>query len=338
MTFTASTSEKIRQDFAHVPVMMQEVLGALPKSGKPGLVVDMTFGGGGYTREILEKTHHNVLALDRDPDAIARGKALKDKYPERLHLVQTVFSKLDSALKEAGLWRGEEGGTDVGVLDAVVFDLGVSSFQLDQAERGFSFSQNGPLDMRMGSTQTSAADVVANYDESRLADIFWRFGQEKLARQMASAIVNARKEAPITETGQLVGIIHKVRSRRHSDRIDPATRVFQALRIEVNDELGEIERGLEKARNLLGPGGVLVVVSFHSLEDKIVKNFFNKLASKPRHVNKYRADSVQDDGYEFTLPQRGVLKPSSDECEINPRSRSARLRVLQRKIKEGEAT
>lgn len=322
-----------QQNSGHYPVMMREVLEALPapKENQKGLVVDMTFGGGGYTREILDKTPFNVLALDRDPDAIGRGEALKKEYPDRLHLVQTVFSQVDEALIKAGLATEEDVKSDKGVVDAIVMDLGVSSFQIDQPERGFSFTQNGPLDMRMGSAEKTAADVVAEYDEQRLADIFWRFGEEKLSRKMAGAIVSARKEAPITQTEQLVKVLHSVRPRRHFDRIDPATRVFQALRIEVNDELGEIEHALEKTKDLLKPGGVLVVVSFHSLEDRIAKTVFSKLASKPKHVNKYRPEEAKDDEYGFIMPHRGVVKPSKEECEINARSRSARMRVLQRK-------
>lgn len=314
----------------HFPVMIGEVLENLPNCEK-GLVVDMTFGGGGYTQEILEKTNHSVLALDRDPTAIARGEDLKKKYPERLFLVETVFSKVDEALVVAGLATSEQLESGQGVVDGVVMDLGVSSFQLDQAERGFSFRENGPLDMRMGAGEKSAADVVAEYDEKELADIFWRFGEEKLSRRMAGAIVAARAEAPITETKQLVDVLHSVRPRRHFDRTDPATKVFQALRIEVNDELGEIERALDKAKDLLKPGGVLVVVSFHSLEDRIAKNLFTKVASKPKHVNKYRPETARDDGFLFELPHRGVVKPTKKECETNARSRSAKMRVLKKK-------
>lgn len=314
----------------HFPVMIGEVLESLPEREK-GLVVDMTFGGGGYTKEILEKTNYSVLALDRDPAAIARGVPLKKQYPERLFLVETVFSQLDEALVTAGLATPEQVQSGEGVVDAVVMDLGVSSFQLDQPERGFSFRENGPLDMRMGAGAKSAAEIVAEYSEEDLADIFWKFGEEKLSRKMAEAIVVARKQSPVTETQQLVDILHTVRPRRHFDRIDPATKVFQALRIEVNDELGEIERALDKAKNLLKPGGVLVVVSFHSLEDRIAKNLFGEVAAKPKHVNKYRPEEAANDGYEFELPHRGVVKPSKEECQINARSRSARMRVLKRK-------
>lgn len=315
--------------------MITEVLDALPAHSEKGLVVDMTFGGGGYTKEILEHTQYDVLALDRDPDAIARGEDLKSQFPERLHLVQTVFSKVDEALVKAGLAAEAEVASGHGVVDAVVLDLGVSSFQIDQPERGFSFSANGPLDMRMGTEGKTAAEIVADYDESQLADIFWRFGEEKLARRMAGAIVSARKEKPIQETGQLARVIHSVRPRRHFDRTDPATRVFQALRIEVNDELGEIERALDKAKNLLRPGGVLVVVSFHSLEDRIVKKLFNTLAGKPKHQNKYQHLSSQEgprhEAYDFRLPYRGVMKPTKEEQQVNPRARSGRMRVLQKK-------
>lgn len=323
-----------QQQNGHYPVMMREVLDALPATDQKGLVVDMTFGGGSYTKEILKYSKYHVLGLDRDPDAIARGRDIQTDYPDRLRLVETVFSDVDKAIVKAGLATEAEVASGEGVADAIVLDLGVSSFQIDQPERGFSFTHNGPLDMRMGHTGKTAADVLADYDEKRLEQIFREFGEEKLARKMAGAIVSARKAQPITETKQLVDVLHSVRPRRHFDRIDPATRVFQALRIEVNDELGEVERALDKAKELLKPGGVLVVVSFHSLEDRIVKELFNKVAARPRHVNKYRPEKAADDGFRFALPHRGVVKPTKEECEQNARSRSARMRVLKRK--EGE--
>ncbi len=255
----------------HVPVMLAEVIAALqPRDG--GHYVDGTFGGGGYARAILEAANCRVLGIDRDPDAIARGQKLAAKYEGRLALAAGCFSELDALLAQAG-----ETGSD-----GVVLDLGVSSFQIDEAERGFSFREDGPLDMRMSKEGPSAADVVNTADEATLTDIIARLGEERHARRIARAIIAAR---PITRTGELAEIVSRAigpAAKRFA--VHPATRTFQALRIHVNDELGELERGLEAAERVLRPLGRLAVVSFHSLEDRIVKRFLaaRAEASRPR--------------------------------------------------------
>ncbi len=253
---------------SHIPVMLPEMLAALaPQAG--GRYLDATFGGGGYSQAILAQADCTLWAIDRDPDAIARGAALAAAHPGRLHLIEGSFGDMIALLAGAG----------VASLDGVVLDLGVSSFQIDEPARGFSFRHDGPLDMRMGRTGTSAADLVAELSEAELADTLYQFGEERLSRRIARAIVTARAEAPIETTGRLAAIIRAAMPPAR-DGIHPATRSFQALRIRVNDELGEIERALEAACGLLGPGGRLVVVSFHSLEDRLVKRFFTHASGR----------------------------------------------------------
>src|SRR6201991_4632588 len=241
----------------HLPVMLNEVLAALkPRDG--ARYIDGTFGGGGYTRAILEAADCRVLGIDRDPDAIERGQALVKHFGARLQLVEGEFSRMDAF-------------TDAS--DGVVLDLGVSSFQFDQPARGFSFREDGPLDMRMSLSGESAADVVNTADERTLTQIIARYGEEKNARRIARAIIAAR---PIIGTAQLAAIVSEAQGPAALRlAIHPATRTFQALRIHVNDELGELERGLDASLKILRPQGRLVVVSFHSLEDRIVKQFLN---------------------------------------------------------------
>ena len=243
----------------HLPVMLAEVLRVLgPRDGATYL--DGTFGGGGYAGAILEAARCTLYAIDRDPEAIRRGAALAARFPGRLHLVEGRFGEMLALLEARG----------VTALDGVVLDLGVSSFQLDEAARGFSFRADGPLDMRMERTGRSAADLVNAMPEAELADLLFELGEERHARRIARAILAARRESPITTTGRLAEIVRAVVPRDPSG-IDRATRSFQALRLAVNDELGEVERGLAAAMQLLAPGGRLVVVAFHSLEDRIVK-------------------------------------------------------------------
>lgn len=324
----------------HVPVLLDEVMAALPPMEENSVIVDMTFGGGGYTQAFLEKTPASVVALDRDADAIERGKPLQEAFTDRLHLVHTPFSQLRGALQSANVVANpmavasQQKGMHAGNLAAIVFDLGVSSFQLDVPERGFSFRADGPLDMRMGCTDLSAADVVATYTKEQLADIFWRYGEEKYARQMAEAIVNTRELTPILRTSQLVDVLHKVRTRRHKDKVDPATKVFQALRIEVNKELEELEIALQEAIELLPPAGVLIVVTFHSLEDRIVKQKFRSVAGPVAHKNKYK---MAEDDAAYTLLTRKPVLPTEAEIQKNARARSAKMRVLRKnKHKMGE--
>jgi 16S rRNA (cytosine1402-N4)-methyltransferase len=310
---------------SHIPVMLEEVLQNLaPRDGEMHL--DGTFGGGGYARAILETAACTLWAIDRDPEALARGAALVQQFPARLHLVEGSFGDMLNLLGQHG----------VSALDGVVLDLGLSSFQIDDASRGFSFRHSGHLDMRMGRGGVSAAELVASLPEAELADTLYQFGEERLSRRIARAIVKARAEAPLQTTTELAAIIRGVVPPSR-DGIDPATRSFQALRIRVNDELGEIERGLNAAATLLNPGGRLVVVSFHSLEDRIVKRFFADAAGRApapsRHDPRGLAASPAP---RFKLLTSRALRPKASEIAANPRARSARLRAMQRLTQDFE--
>jgi len=303
---------------AHVPVMLPEVVTLLaPRDG--GVYLDATFGGGGYAAAFLAAARCTVWAIDRDPDAIAHGAALAAQFPGRLHLVHGTFGDMLDLLA----------GHGVGALDGVVLDLGVSSFQLDDPARGFSFRGDGPLDMRMSRSGPTAAHLVNTLAERNLADVLFEFGEERASRRIARAIVAARAEAPIDTTARLAAIIRGVLPPDRSG-IDPATRSFQALRIRVNDELGEIERALDQAARLLAPGGRLLVVAFHSLEDRIVKRFMAAVAgrapSPSRHDPRGLAARAAPG---FRLLTARPLRPSPAEVAANPRSRSARLRAIE---------
>ena len=303
----------------HVPVMLAEVLATLtPQDGATYL--DATFGGGGYARAILEAAPGcTVFAIDRDPDAIARGAALAQRFAGRLHLIEGRFGDMLSLLRDRG----------IASLNGVVMDLGVSSFQLDQAERGFSFRADGPLDMRMEKSGPSAAELVNSLPERDLADIIFRFGEERFARRIARAIVARRTEAPFTTTADLAALVRRAVPRDPSG-IDGATRSFQALRIAVNDELGEVERGIAAAMELLAPGGRLVVVAFHSLEDRIVKQ---SMAAASGRGGASRHDPAALSGRAkpaFHLLTPRALRPQETESAANPRARSARLRGIER--------
>ena len=295
---------------SHIPVMLPEVLAALnPKDGAH--YIDGTFGGGGYARAILEAADCRVLGIDRDPEAIARGQALVERFAGRLTLVLGEFSSMDQLAPMS---------------DGIVLDLGVSSFQFDTPTRGFSFRADGPLDMRMSMSGESAADFVNHADHPTLASVIARLGEEKNARRIASAIIAAR---PITGTAQLAEIVSTAQgpaALRHA--IHPATRTFQALRIHVNDELGELERGLSAALSLLKPEGRLAVVSFHSLEDRLVKQFFTAHGSTPR-VSRHMPQAATAKPLLRVITSRPQL-PSHSEIADNPRSRSAKLRVAER--------
>jgi len=304
----------------HIPVMLAEVLGLLaPKDGRAYL--DATFGGGGYSRALLEAAACTVFALDRDPDAIARGAALAARFPGRLHLIEGRFGGMVSLLADRG----------VAALDGVVFDLGVSSFQLDEAARGFSFRAEGPLDMRMDRAGPTAAELVNTLPERDLADLLFEFGEERHARRVARAIVRARAEAPIETTARLAAIV-RAAVPPSADGIDPATRSFQGLRIAVNDELGELARGLAAAISLLAPGGRIVAVSFHSLEDRLVKRSLaeaaGRAASPSRHDPAALAHARPAPALRLLTPR--PLRPGEAEVAANPRARSARLRAAER--------
>ncbi|NMM44524.1 16S rRNA (cytosine(1402)-N(4))-methyltransferase RsmH [Rhodospirillaceae bacterium KN72] len=304
------------QNAIHLPVMLPDVLTALKPTARE-TYLDGTFGAGGYSRAILEAADCRLFAIDRDPDAIDRGKPLIDAFAGRLTLLSGTFGDMDSLLAEVGVTQ----------LDGVVLDLGVSSPQIDTPERGFSFRFDGPLDMRMSQSGPSAADVVNHWQEEELARIIWEYGEERFSRRIAKAILRERAEAPIETTHRLAEIVRSCVPRA-KDKIDPATRTFQALRIQVNDELGELDRALAAAERLLSPGGRLVVVAFHSLEDKRVKAFLKSRSGRegggsrhaPQGMTPARAPS-------FTLPSASAVKPSSAEASQNPRARSARLRL-----------
>jgi 16S rRNA (cytosine1402-N4)-methyltransferase len=303
----------------HVPVMLGEMLAALrPAAGCRYL--EGTFGGGGYAAAILAQADCTLWAIDRDPEAIARGAALAAAHPGRLHLIEGSFGDMVTLLHGAG----------IEALDGIVLDLGVSSFQLDDPARGFSFRADGPLDMRMQRSGPSAADLVAGLSEAELADTLYEFGEERLSRRIARAIVAARAEAPIETTGRLAAIIRGAMPPAR-DGIHPATRSFQALRIRVNDELGEIARALDGAAALLAPGGRLVVVSFHSLEDRLVKRFFAAAAGTGPAPSRHDPRGLQRrPSAGFRLLTGRALRPGEAEIARNPRARSARLRALQR--------
>jgi 16S rRNA (cytosine1402-N4)-methyltransferase len=313
----------------HLPVMAAEVLADLaPVDGET--YVDGTFGGGGYTRAILDAAACTVWAIDRDAEAVARGARMAEDYKGRLTVLEGRFGDMDSLLR----------GRGIDAVDGIVLDLGLSSYQLDDAARGFSFQAEGPLDMRMGAEGPSAADAVNALPEKELARIIYEYGDERASRAIARAIVAARGEEAIETTQQLAEIVRRAvarrtrgaSARRGQTRIDPATRTFQALRIHVNDELGELSRGLAAAEALLKPGGRLVVVSFHSLEDRSVKSFFSaRCGSRARPSRHQPSPSSRGTAREaaptFSLLHRGMVKPSAAEITRNPRARSARMRA-----------
>ena len=308
----------------HIPVLLDEVVSALkPSAGE--LYVDGTFGAGGYARAVLAAADCSVVGVDRDPQAIKRAVAFAQEFGPRFRICEGRFGDMVELLGDIG----------VEAVDGVMLDIGVSSFQLDEADRGFSFREDGPLDMRMSSDGESAADVVNTYDETDLANIIYRYGEERKSRRIASAIVRRRTEAPFERTLDLAKLVESVLGRppvkKGRKPTHPATRTFQALRIHVNDEMGELERGLTAAETLLRAGGRLVVVSFHSLEDRVVKSFMAERSGRlpaasrhmPMHMDAARPAS-------FRLETKGVIKPSAEEESANPRSRSSKLRVAVR--------
>lgn len=304
------------QPAPHIPVMLREVMEYMsPEDGK--VYVDGTFGAGGYSRALLEAADCRIYAIDRDPNVKQTAKNLSDEFSGRLELLSGNFSDMERLLAEAG----------VSQVDGVVLDIGVSSMQIDNAERGFSFMREGPLDMRMSAEGMDAAYVVNNTSERELADIIYKYGGEKKSRYVARAIVNARQEAPITTTTQLAQIIRSV-VRMAKDKIDPATRTFQALRIWVNNELGELEQALQAAEKVLSKDGRLVVVTFHSLEDAIVKDFLNKKSGKTEGISRHMPIPVDmGDESSFKIITRKAITPAEDEIKVNVRSRSAKLRA-----------
>jgi 16S rRNA (cytosine1402-N4)-methyltransferase len=304
----------------HIPVLVSEVVRSLkPRDG--ATYIDGTFGAGGYAAALLEAADCRVIAFDRDPDAIKSGQTLADLYQPRLTLVERSFGDMAEAVAEL----------DAGPVDGVVFDLGVSSMQLDEADRGFSFQSDGPLDMRMSRSGLSAADVVNTYEEEELANVIYELGEERKSRAIARAIVARRTGEPFMRTSDLAGLVSRVLGGRKDDARHPATRTFQALRMHVNDELGELTRGLGAAEEVLSPGGVLAVVTFHSLEDRIVKRFLKERSGKVANVSRYLPETTASaPDASFQIVNTSGLTPSRGEVDANPRARSARLRVAVR--------
>jgi len=300
----------------HKPVLLDEVADGLAVAAGE-THVDGTFGAGGYTKRILEHGAARVFAFDRDPDAIEAGEALAAASGGRLTLVPERFSRMRQALSDRG----------VDQVDGVTLDIGVSSMQLDQAERGFSFQADGPLDMRMSKDGRSAADFVNEADEAEIADVIYRYGEEPKSRRIARAIVAAR---PLTRTGELAEVVRKAVGWRQGMKKDPATRTFQALRIHLNEELAELEDGLEAAEQVLKPGGRLAVVTFHSLEDRIVKRFL-KIRSGDVPSGSRHLPAQNDSGPAPTFEAVAkAVRPGDAELQSNPRARSATLRVARR--------
>lgn len=304
----------------HYPVMLQEVLNALALENKK-LIVDGTFGGGGYTRAILESSNASVIAIDRDHDAIERSKPIADEFKNRFSITENTFSNIKDVVEQKNITS----------VDGVVFDIGVSSFQIDTPERGFSFMHNGELDMRMSKQGITARQILEEYSEEQLAIIFKEYGEERHSRLIARKIKEHIEEGNVFDTTlSLAKFID--RTIKGKKKIHPATRVFQALRIEVNQELEELKSAIDESLKLLNVGGRLVIVSFHSLEDRIVKERFLELAGKRKHINKYKQEEIISQNGEpvYQSVTSKVLVPSDDEIKENVRSRSAKMRIIER--------
>jgi 16S rRNA (cytosine1402-N4)-methyltransferase len=303
---------------SHISVLLSEVIDALaPRDG--GFYLDATFGAGGYSVAMLGAARCSVAAIDRDPEAVARGKALESASDGRFTMIEGRFGDMDALLRDRG----------VNQVDGIALDIGVSSMQIDQAARGFSFAKDGPLDMRMEQSGPSAADLVNGAEEVALADIIFRYGEERLSRRVAKAIVAARKDKRFERTGELAALVRRV-VPKHADGIDPATRTFQALRIAVNDELGELERGLAAAERLLAPGGRLAVVTFHSLEDRVVKTFLKTRGGEAARPSRHLPQAAFGPAPSFALLHRRAIRAGAEETQRNPRARSAKLRAASR--------
>lgn len=306
------------QNTPHIPVMLNEVLENLNiKDG--GVYIDGTFGNGGYTSAILDAKNTKVIAFDRDETVLPRVKEVKEKYGDRFIFFQECFSKILPTLKQ----------NDINRVDGLVLDIGVSSMQIDTPERGFSFRFDAPLSMAMGQNNLDAKEVINNMSESELSDIFYKYGEEPRSRAIARRIVSIRGEKPIKTTFELVNIIKNIVGEWQATKVVP--RIFQALRIYVNDELGELEKVLGDSESILSSGGRLVVVDFHSLEDRIVKNFIKEKTEIKQAVSRYIPVAIENNQkLSFKSVNKNAIIPSKQEVEMNPRAHSAKLRVMEK--------
>jgi 16S rRNA (cytosine1402-N4)-methyltransferase len=303
------------EDKPHIPVLLGPILRECAPIG--GVWIDGTFGAGGYTRGLLADGADQVIGIDQDPLAHEMALPWIAEYGERIRLVQSNFAQMDLAADQ---------------VDGVVLDLGVSSMQLDLAERGFSFLRDGPLDMRMSQDGPSAADIVNTASDEEIANILYHYGEERQSRRIARKIVETRKVQPFETTLQLAEVIEGCLPRSKPGQAHPATRSFQALRIAVNDEYGALWQGLMAAERVLKPGGLLAVVTFHSIEDRMVKRFFQSHGAKKTRVNRYAREETVETDAPFEILTRKAIGPDQDELSMNPRSRSAKLRVGRRTV------
>ena len=308
----------------HIPVMLEEIKNNIPKTKKLN-IIDATFGGGGYSKEILKTFNVNYLiGIDRDPISKEFAKKIRNKF-KNFEFINGCFSKIDELVQRNKKLKDN-------LFDIIIFDLGVSSNQVDNPSRGFSFTKNGPLNMSMGSSKIIASDVVNNYSEKKLADIFYNFGEERFAKKIARNIVISRKDKLFENTLELSNLINKsiptVYSKKR--RINPATKTFQALRIYVNDELNELKVGLKKSIKLLTKQGKIFVVSFQSLEDRIVKDFFNHNSGKRWRSSRHYPELSDTGPITFKIITKKPIRPNEQEINFNPRSRSAKLRIAQK--------
>ena len=319
MTFNKSVN-------LHQPVLLDEIIKFIPKEKKIN-VLDATFGGGGYSRSILK--HFKVkklIAIDRDPISKIFSTELEKQYPNKFKLINGCFSQIDELIE---LHNSKKNNIK---FDVIIFDLGLSTNQLEDNKRGFSFLKDGPLNMNMGKSKLLASDIVNNFSEKEIANIIFKFGEEKYARKIAKSIVNERKLNTIKSTKELANLIIKNIPKRKSKKIkiNPATKTFQALRIVVNDELSELKLALNKSHELLAPKGKLIIVSFQSLEDRIVKDFFNHISGKRWRSSRHYPELAENGPVTFKTITKKPIRPNEREILSNPRSRSAKLRVAEK--------
>ena len=302
------------ENLKHKPVLLEEVLSVIkPKAGE--VYFDTTFGWGGYTAKILDSCACKVIAIDQDPSTKKQANEFKKKYGERFEFIQSKFSQISNVLQKL----------DIKKVDGFMFDIGVSSMQLDNPERGFSFNKDGPLDMRMSSDGLTAAEFIKSIDESELADILYNYGDERKSRRIARYICQSRSESNIDTTLQLASIVEKANPKKHNHKKHSATKTFQAIRIFINDELRELFNGLSAAEESLNVNGKICVVTFHSTEDKIVKNYFNKSSGSDPSNYKNLPTSKNESSHSL-IPFKKAIKPTDNEISENTRSRSAKLR------------